>query len=290
MAEAVAVATAISLLKGFVVSLLSDAANQTVSTVWAGNKDYERLRGMLSRLEPVVSSISPTGGGSDASTQAWLEALRERLEAIKKVLQESSSRSGLKLIFQSSRLVKETVKIGNLFDEASIVSLQASVTTKEEISGMRETLKEISEQLLELQQDMQRREMAQTTKVAMHTPTSYYGSDVGVITTTEAYGRIKDQADSMAWTSSSSTRSPPSALPINIQQATSTGRPVLRRQDSYTTGEMKSSRKPKFSCSQVKLLAGWDCGRQAVQGKRLPHSGSSTTRRYCRTSKGIAIG
>lgn len=234
MAEAVAVATAISLLKGFVVSLLSDAANQTVSTVWAGNKDYERLRGMLSRLEPVVSSISPTGGGSDASTQAWLEALRERLEAIKKVLQESSSRSGLKLIFQSSRLVKETVKIGNLFDEASIVSLQASVTTKEEISGMRETLKEISEQLRELQEDMQRREMAQTTKVAMNTPTSYYGSDVGVITTTEAYGRIKDQADSMAWTSSSSTRSPPSALPINIQQAASTGRPVLRRQDSYT--------------------------------------------------------
>ncbi|CAK9860190.1 unnamed protein product [Sphagnum jensenii] len=231
MAEAVAVAVAISLLKSSVVSLLSYAANERVSSVWAGNKDYERLRGMLSRLEPVVSSISPTGGGSDASTQAWLEALRERLEAIKKVLQESS---GLKLIFQSSRLVKETVKIGNLFDEASIVSLQASLTTKEEVSGMRETLTEISEQLREVRQDMQRREMAEITKMAMKTPTSYYGSDVGVITTTEAYGRIKDQADSMVWTSSSSTRSPPSALPINIQQAASTGGPVLRRQDSYT--------------------------------------------------------
>ncbi len=89
MAEAVlaplAIAASISLLKGLVSSLLSDVVKQSVSTVWAGNKDYERLRGMLSRLEPVVSSISPTRG--DASTNAWLEALRERLEAIKKVLE-----------------------------------------------------------------------------------------------------------------------------------------------------------------------------------------------------------
>jgi hypothetical protein len=140
MAEAVlaplAIAASISLLKGLVSSLLSDVVKQSVSTVWAGNKGYERLRGMLSRLEPVVSSISPTRG--DASTNAWLEALRERLEAIKKVLESSSSL--WKRISGSSMLVKETVKLTNLFDEASVVSLQSSLTTKEEVSDMRQTM------------------------------------------------------------------------------------------------------------------------------------------------------
>jgi hypothetical protein len=84
----------------------------------------------------VVSSISPTGG--DASTNAWLEALRERLEAIKKVLESSSSL--WKRISGSSMLVKETVKLTNLFDEASVVSLQSSLTTKEEVSDMRQTM------------------------------------------------------------------------------------------------------------------------------------------------------
>jgi len=221
MADALAIAASISLLKALVSSLLSEVVKQNVSTVWAGNKDYERLRGMLSRLEPVVSSISPTGG--DASTNAWLEALRERLEAVKKVLETSSSL--WKRISGSSMLVKETVKLTNLFDEASIVSLQSSLTTKEEVSNMRETMKEISEQLYELRLDTQRRDMAQTTRAAMMTPSWYYNSDVGAITATEACGRIKDVADSVASTSSTS------ASP-NIQQA-SPG-PVLRRQDSFT--------------------------------------------------------
>jgi Leucine-rich repeat (LRR) protein len=228
MAEALAAAAGIAIVKAAVRGLLSELVKDTTSPTRSHNKNLEKLGRMLAQLEPIVDSIPSSAPNSVA---AWLENLRTRLEFVKHLLHESHKRGTFsiskKQYSTSKNLAKEIQLLSEILSTAPVVVLPLSIAAFAHVAGLHEQCKEISEQLDVFRNEVQRQDLAQITRQALETPTNSYGNSIDLMTVHKAYSSIKNEADSIL---SASTEAPEASE----QASSSKSRLTYRRLDSET--------------------------------------------------------